>query len=84
MAQEPLSTTQLEHWATLLRDNGLSEIALPFIDLLPIWGFVGGQVLWMLTPFWGEARLAPLALALEQPETAHQLRRYLLEGATRL
>jgi hypothetical protein len=63
-----------------LKDRGLEDLALWILDLLHVWGFVGGQLLWMLSPFFDDASLAPLARTLEQPERLESIRDYLLEG----
>ncbi|MBN1873326.1 MAG: hypothetical protein JXA33_03780 [Anaerolineae bacterium] len=72
MEDKRVPSAQLARWVTAIREYGLVDVALPFLDVLQVWGFVGGQVLWMLAPFFGE-RLAPLAEALEQPEILRQL-----------
>lgn len=76
---ERLNASQIQHWADVLRQNGLSDLAIPALDLLKVWGYVGGQVLWLLAPLLGK-QLAPLAEALEDPETLTQLQHYLTEG----
>lgn len=63
-------------WADNLRDRGLGEFALILTRLLQVWGFVGGQILWMLAPFLGDAVVAPIAEAFEDPETMAQLYDY--------
>ncbi len=80
--QEPVSMGQskdLEKWARALQQRGLANVAVLALDLLQVWGFVGGQLLWMLEPFWGNDALATLAEMLEQPETLRNLQEYLLE-----
>ena len=74
------SESQIQHWAKVLRDRGLADMAVPILDLLKVWGYVGGQALWLLAPFLGERRLAPWAEVLEHPETLSQLQHYLTEG----
>ena len=71
---------ELKRWAHLLQERGLASIAVPVLDVLQLWGFVGGQLLWMLEPFGAKGRFASLAEALEQPETLQLLRQYLAEG----
>ena len=79
MEYEHIPSEQIAQWATTIRERGLADIALPFLDILQVWGFVGGQMLWMLAPFFGE-RLAPFAEALEHPEMLHQLEDHLRAG----
>ena len=67
-------------WCEKLRDRGLEDLALWMLDVLQVWGFVGGQLLWMVSPFFDEASLAPLARTLEQPERLESIRNCLLEG----
>jgi len=74
-----IPSERIARWATVIRERGLADVALPFLDVLQVWGFVGGQLLWMLAPFLGE-RLAPFAEALEQPETLRQLEDNLRAG----
>ncbi len=66
-------------WADSFRARGLEDLVLILSDLLPAWGFIGGQILWMLAPFVGEAAITPIARALESPEALEELHRYLLE-----
>ena len=79
MTQEHLSTTTIKQWAQFIQERKLSAIAIPMLDILQVWGFVGEQFLWMLTPFLGEQKLAPYVQALERPENLQQLQRYLIE-----
>lgn len=72
--------TTLLRWVDRLRERGLGAWALLMVNALEIWGFVGGQVLWMLAPFFDEASLADIAEALESPEAMHRLRAYVVEG----
>lgn len=67
-------------WCEKLRDRGLEDLALWMLDVLQVWGFVGGQLLWMVSPLFDEASLAPLARTLEQPERLESIRDCLLEG----
>ena len=80
MAYTPLPSDKMRRWATAIRERGLADLMIPLLDVLQVWGFVGGQVLWMITPFFGERTLAPIAEALEQPETIRQFQHYLFEG----
>jgi hypothetical protein len=70
----------LTRWADVLRDRGLGDLAGLFVQMLQVWGFVGGQILWMLVPFVGETTLAPLARTLEDPDALEALRGYLVDG----
>lgn len=79
MEYEQVPSERVARWATTIREHGLADVALPFLNVLQVWGFVGGQILWMLAPFFGES-LAPFAEALEQPETLRQLEDHLRAG----
>lgn len=79
MASEPYPPSVLIAWSDKLRNRGLGDLALWMLDVLRIWGFAGGQLLWMLAPFVGEETLGPLARTLEQPERLERVRDYLLE-----
>lgn len=79
MEYEHIPPEKIARWATAIRERGLADMALPFLNVLQMWGFVGGQMLWMLAPFFGES-LAPFAEALEQPETLRQLEDNLRAG----
>jgi len=79
MEYEDVPLERIARWATAIREHGLADVALPFLNVLQVWGFVGGQMLWMLAPFFGEG-LAPFAEALEQPETLRQLEDFLSAG----
>ncbi|HOU14711.1 MAG TPA: hypothetical protein PKZ84_16520 [Anaerolineae bacterium] len=80
MEYEHVPPTQIERWAAAIQERGLADVAIPLLDVLQIWGFVGGQVLWMLAPFVGKQTLAPFAEALEEPETLRRLQRCLREA----
>lgn len=80
MEYEHVPPTQIERWAAAIQERGLADVAIPLLDVLQIWGFVGGQVLWMLAPFVGKQTLAPFAAALEEPETLRRLQRCLREA----
>lgn len=69
---------QLTRWANQLEVRGLTPIAIPLLDVLQVWGFVGGQLLWMLAPLVGQSTLAPLAEALEEPEALSELQAHLI------
>ncbi|MBN1246302.1 MAG: hypothetical protein JXC32_01530 [Anaerolineae bacterium] len=47
------------------------------VRFLQMWGFVGGQILWMVAPFLGEdlaeGSIASMARALEDPQTLDAL-----------
>lgn len=79
MQSKSLSTADMLKWAAAIERRGLTDLALPLLDVLQVWGFVGAQGLWMLAPFLGQ-RLAPLATMLEQPELLQQFRQHLAEG----
>ena len=79
MAPETLPSS-LQQWAESLQRRGLGEVALWMLDLLRVWGFVGGQLLWMLSPFVDDDRSLRLwAQVLEQPERFRRVRNALLE-----
>ncbi len=67
----------IEQWAVAIRQRGLADLAIPLLDVLQAWGFVGGQILWMLMPFIGRQTLAPLAEALEDPAMLRSLQSHL-------
>lgn len=71
-AMEQPAEWQLQQWAAALHQRGLTGFAIPLLDLLKLWGFVGGQLLWMLSPFLGNDATT-VATALEQPETLQRL-----------
>jgi len=71
----------LMRWADHLRARGLGDVASVAVDLLQVWGFVGSQILWMVTPLFGSETLAPVAESLEDPDALAALRTYLVEGA---
>ena len=75
MEQKHLSTDELEHWAEFLQAHNLVDLSAVLLNYAGAWGFVGGQILWMLTPFFGEPKLAEL---LEDPEALQELRDYLV------
>lgn len=75
-AIEQPAEMQLQRWAAALHQRGLTGLAIPLLDLLKLWGFVGGQLLWMLSPFLGNDATT-VATALEQPETLQRLQDHL-------
>jgi hypothetical protein len=79
MEYENVPPERIARWAAAIRERGLADVAIPFLDVLQVWGFLGGQMLWMLAPLFGES-LAPFAEALEQPETLRQLEDYIRAG----
>lgn len=78
-AERPLET-EVARWAVLLEHHGLVELALPYLDVLRVWGFVGAQILWMLSFFSSSETLSDLATVLEQPDFLEALQHYLTEG----
>ncbi len=68
--------TILIRWVDGLRDRELHALALLLVKGLHVWGFIGGQLLWMIAPFLGEPSVAPLAEALESPEALRRLEAY--------
>ncbi|MGC9347040.1 MAG: hypothetical protein ACP5JG_02785 [Anaerolineae bacterium] len=80
MEHQATLPSSLIQWADMLRERELVGLGLLILGTLDVWGFVGGQVLWMLAPILGEASLAPLARTLEDPEALEKLRAYLVEG----
>lgn len=83
MENEYALSVKLQQWATVIQKRGLVDVVTPFLDVLQAWGFVGGQMLWMIAPFVGEEKLAPFAEALERPEAFRAFRQYLNEGEAR-
>ncbi len=79
MRSDKPSQTALRRVARSLRERDLADIALPLLDILRLWGFVGGQLLWMLAPFLGGERLSLAAQVLEEPDMLQQLQLYLLD-----
>ena len=75
----PLPSTEIVHWASVLRERGLVNLAIPLLDVLQVWGFVGSHLLWMLIPFVG-GQVTQFAEALEHPETLQKLQQILIEG----
>jgi len=71
----------LIQWVDALRARQLDDLAHLFIRVLQVWGYVGGQLLWMLAPFLGDATVTPLAQALEDPEALEALHTRIAEGA---
>lgn len=80
MGVERSLDAEINRWAAWLKRYGLAEFVAPWLDVLRVWGFVGAQALWMLSPFSASDTLTTLALALEQPEVLQALQRRLLEG----
>ncbi|MFP4396326.1 MAG: hypothetical protein ACLFTI_13800 [Anaerolineales bacterium] len=78
-SQHLTTSPQLTRWADQLEARGLTPIAIPLLDLLQVWGFIGGQLLWMLAPLFGQSTLAPLAETLEEPEALGALQAQLIE-----
>ena len=73
----------LTRWADALRDRGLADLAALIVGGLQVWGFVGGQLLWMAAPLVGESTVAPLAQTLEDPQALDDLQAYISKGAAR-
>lgn len=78
MEQEHLSTDKLEQLAEFLHAHNLVDITAVLLNYAGAWGFIGGQILWLLTPFFGESKLKHLAEILENPEAMKELRDYLV------
>lgn len=79
--ENPLET-RVTQWAAWLERRGWAHFAVPWLAVLRVWGFVGAQVLWMLSPFSPSDRLPILAAALEQPDLWEALQHRLVEGGT--
>jgi len=73
--------TPLLQWVDALRARKLDDLAHIVIRVLQVWGYAGGQLLWMLAPFLGDATVTPLAQALEDPEVLEALHARIAEGA---
>lgn len=80
MGMEKPLDAEVTRWAALLERHGLVEFAVPWLDVLCIWGFVGAQLLWMLSPFSSTGTLPALAAALERPDLLQALQQRLMEG----
>ncbi|MDF1512832.1 MAG: hypothetical protein P1S60_03375 [Anaerolineae bacterium] len=74
MEQKHLPPNELEHWVAYLKAHHLAGMAAVMIRSAEVWGYLGGQILWMLTPFLGETELTHLAELLENPSALHELR----------
>ena len=81
MEREASLAAPLVLWVDALRARKLDDLAHLFIRVLQVWGYVGGQLLWMLAPFLGEATVTPLAQALEDPEALEALHARIAKGA---
>jgi hypothetical protein len=46
-----------------------------------MWGFVGGQLLWMAAPLLGGQTIDPVARALEDPQALEALKTRITKGA---
>ncbi|MBN2002720.1 MAG: hypothetical protein JXA21_05130 [Anaerolineae bacterium] len=75
------SGINLKKWATTLRERNLIGPALLVLSVLDVWGYVGAQLVWMLSPFVQTDACAELAEVLEDPEALRQFRQYLGEGS---
>ncbi len=74
---------EVTRWAALLERRGWAEFALPWLGVLRVWGFVGAQLLWMLSFFSSSTTIPVLAEALEQPDLLQALQHRLMEGGAR-
>ena len=81
MEREASLPTPLLQWVDALRARKLDDLAHIVIRVLQVWGYAGGQLLWMLAPFLGDATVTPLAQALEDPEVLEALHARIGEGA---
>ena len=81
MEREAPLPAPLTQWVDALRARKLDDLAHLFIRGLQVWGYAGGQLLWMLAPFLGDATVTPLAQALEDPEALEALHTRIAEGA---
>lgn len=61
-----------------LQERGLGNLALILTELMKVWGFVGSQVLWMLSPFLADSTIMSVAAVLESPETLDQVQIHLM------
>ncbi|MBN1260069.1 MAG: hypothetical protein JXB35_05260 [Anaerolineae bacterium] len=83
MKDTPLLDSHAQQWAEALERNGLASFAIPLLDVLQVWGFVGAQLLWMIQPLLDDSAIEDLAMLLERPETLRLLQKRLIEGETR-
>ncbi len=70
MARQAEDLDLLEPWIETLHDRVPDAISPLVSELVRIWGFVGSQVLWMVSPFVDSPALTRLANRLEDPEGA--------------
>ncbi len=82
MESEASLPTPVIQWADTLRERGLTDLASLFVRVLQIWGYVGGQVLWMTAPLLGERAIAPIAQMLEDPEALDALQARIDRGTS--
>ena len=68
MARQVEDFELLDPWSEMLRDYVPDAISPLVRELVRIWGFVGSQVLWMVSPFVDSPALTRLAGRLEDPE----------------
>jgi hypothetical protein len=66
-----------------LERRGGAELVTLIVWLLQVWGFVGGQLLWMVAPFLGEQTVGPIARVLEDPEALEALKTHTTKGVDR-
>lgn len=78
MEQRHLPIEKMEHWAEYIKAHNLVDLTSILLNSAGSWGFIGGQILWMLSPFFGGSTLKYLAELLESPEALQELRDYLI------
>jgi len=76
--QQHLPLDKIEYWTEFLQAHNLVDITSILLNSAGAWGFIGGQILWMLSPFFGGSTLKQLAELLENPEAVQELRDYLV------
>lgn len=70
MARRAEDLDLLEPWIESLHDRVPAVMSPLLGELVRIWGFVGSQILWMVSPFVSSPSLVQLADLLENPEDA--------------
>ena len=71
----------LIRWVEAFQEYGGADLANLVVRLLQMWGFVGGQILWMASPLLGVQRIGLIAQALEDPQALEALKTRITKGA---
>ena len=73
----------VDRWAELLESSGLSSVALPLIEMVTAFGFLGQQALLAVEPLVREGsdeKIGKTGHLLDDPERWRRLRRRLTRG----